>query len=68
MRNIDKALAMVDALLSISVNAAIASQKYNAMVSLARSETREITDEELAQLDNSAEVAKARAQANRPSS
>lgn len=66
MRNIDKALTVVDALLSISVNAAIASQKYNALVSLARSETREITDDELDELDRSVEVAKVRAQASRP--
>lgn len=66
MRNIDKALTVVDALLSISINAAIASQKYNALVSLARSETREITDDELDELDRSVEVAKVRAQASRP--
>lgn len=66
MGNIEKAIAIADSLLSLSLNYEIASQKYNAAVSQARSEKREITDEELALLDSYAEDAKARAQALRP--
>ncbi len=42
------AIDTANALLSVSVNALMAVQKYNTLIATARAEDRDITDEELA--------------------
>jgi len=48
MSNIHVAIGLINGLLSLSINALLATQKYQALIEAARREGREISDDELA--------------------
>lgn len=50
MNNVDVAIGLINGLLSLSINALQATQKYQALIEKARAEGREISDMELAGL------------------
>ena len=50
MSNMQTVIGIINGLLSLSINALLATQKYQLLIQTARSEGREISDEELAAL------------------
>jgi len=50
MSNMQTAIGIINGLLSLSINALLATQKYQLLIQTARREGREISDEELAAL------------------
>lgn len=57
--NLVKAIDATNVLISVGVNSLLAAQKYTALISTARAEGREISDEELAALKVDSDTATA---------